>query len=62
MTKEQRVKHYEKKSKEELIRIAVDFADATESLLEWVDAVPDEVQLPAMPGVSRDWVEQVLSE
>ena len=32
----------------------------TEALLEWIDAVPADTALPAMPGVDRDWVESVL--
>lgn len=28
--------------------------------LEWIDAVPDDVQLPAMPGFDRDYVDSLL--
>ena len=35
--------------------------DWLRALLEWIDAVPDEAQLPAMPGIDRDDLEQFLS-
>jgi hypothetical protein len=28
--------------------------------LEWIDAVPDDTPLPAMPGFDRDWVDAVV--
>lgn len=28
--------------------------------LEWIDAVPDDVQLPTMPGFDRDYVNGLL--
>jgi len=31
-------------------------------LLEWIDAVPADIELPTMPGVDRDWVNLVLAE
>ena len=37
-----------------------DLADAVRSLLAWVDTVPKELPLPAMPGIDRDWVESLL--
>jgi hypothetical protein len=30
------------------------------AMIEWIDAVPDDVQLPAMPGFDRDWAEEIL--
>lgn len=30
------------------------------ALLEWIDAVPKDTVLPAMPGIDRDWVEKVI--
>jgi hypothetical protein len=41
------------KQNEELLKVAV-------ALREWIDAVPKETVLPAMPGVDRDWVDAVL--
>ena len=34
-----------------------------EALLEYIDAIPSDVaaKFPTMPGISRDWVEEVLS-
>jgi len=35
-----------------------------EALLEYIDALPEDVvaRLPTMPGVDRDWVEQVVTD
>ncbi len=41
------------KKKSRLLEIA-------KSLLEWVDAVPADTVLPAMPGMDRDWVDTVI--
>lgn len=30
--------------------------------LEWIDAVPENIQLPAMPGFDRDWVESLIDK
>lgn len=34
--------------------------NALRALLEWIDNVPQEVVLPSMPGVDRDWIESLL--
>lgn len=34
---------------------------ALEAALEWIDAVPVDTPLPAMPGFDRDWVNGVRS-
>lgn len=31
------------------------------ALRQWISAVPDETQLPAMPGMDGDWLNQVES-
>ena len=31
------------------------------AMREWIDAVPDDVQLPVMPGHDRDWADEILS-
>jgi hypothetical protein len=31
-----------------------------ESLKEWIDAVPKDTVLPCMPGVDRDFVNEIL--
>ncbi len=33
-----------------------------EAQKEWIDAVPKQLVLPAMPGFDRDWAEGVYSE
>ena len=33
-----------------------------EALLEYIDAIPEDVVLPTMPGVDRDWVDEVLAD
>ncbi len=30
------------------------------ALREYIDALPDDLVLPAMPGVDRDWVDKTL--
>lgn len=32
------------------------------AMLGWIDAVPADVELPAMPGFDRDWAESLLAE
>jgi hypothetical protein len=36
--------------------------EALEAAIEWIDAVPSNVQLPTMPGFDRDWVEDVIAK
>lgn len=36
--------------------------EVAKSLLNWIDSVPSDVQLPAMPGVDRDWVDSVIND
>ena len=43
------------------VELMKDAAQAIFALREWVEAVPDEVQLPAMPGVDADWLDKVES-
>ena len=38
----------------ELLKVA-------EAMLEWIDAVPKDIVLPAMPGFDRDWAEETLA-
>ena len=40
-------------SQQELLKVA-------QALLEYIDAIPKEIQFDCMPGVDRDWVEQVI--
>lgn len=44
----------------ELLEDAAEVRDALRAALEWIDALPADLALPAMPGFDRDWVEGVL--
>ena len=33
--------------------------EAHQAMREWIDAVPDDTVLPAMPGCDRDWLDTV---
>ncbi|WGK63440.1 hypothetical protein QAO71_16850 (plasmid) [Halopseudomonas sp. SMJS2] len=35
-------------------------AIALRKTLDWIDGVPSEAPLPAMPGFDRDWIESLL--
>lgn len=39
-----------------------DLITAVKSLIEWIDSVPEETILPAMPGIDRDWLETILDK
>jgi len=41
---------------------AHDLLEALECALEWIDAVPRETVLPAMPGFDRDWVDEIVAK
>lgn len=41
--------------------IAKELLAVAESLRDYVDAIPKDAVLPAMPGVNRDWVDGVIS-
>ena len=45
-----------------LVKVAPDLLEALEAALDWIDAVPHDTALPAMPGVDRDWVEGIIAE
>lgn len=36
--------------------------EALSAALDWIDSVPDETVLPAMPGFDRDEVDALLDE
>lgn len=39
----------------------IDVKDVARSLLEYVDAIPDNIDFEkTMPGIDRDWIEKVL--
>lgn len=46
----------------ELIAAAPELLEALQAALSWIDAVPNDVTLPTMPGFDRDWVDGVISK
>lgn len=53
MTTEQTIIKMQQQKIKDLTEIAV-------AMREWIDAVPEDTVLPAMPGVDRDWVDSVI--
>lgn len=41
-------------------RIA-ELTELAKIMRDWIDAVPSNTQLPAMPGFDRDWADAVIS-
>lgn len=39
--------------------LVAELCEALEACLDWIDAVPIDTPLPAMPGFDRDWVESI---
>lgn len=44
-----------------LVQEHADLHEALVSALAWIDAVPDDVVLPAMPGFDRDSVDELVA-
>lgn len=42
------------------IETAPELLDALRMALDWIDAVPNDVQLPTMPGFDRDYVDSLI--
>ena len=45
--------------KKELIK---ELLKVAEYALEYIDAIPKEVELPVMPGFDRDWADGVIDD
>lgn len=53
---------YSRMRKDELLAEALELAKVAEALREYIDAIPKEIELPAMPGMDRDWVDSVIDK
>ncbi|HEJ7888694.1 TPA: hypothetical protein SMI07_000688 [Serratia liquefaciens] len=45
-----------------IIAAAPDLLEALKAAMEWIDSVPQDVQLPTMPGFDRDWVDGIIAK
>lgn len=45
-----------------LIAAAPDLLEALQAAMDYIDAIPKDIALPAMPGFDRDWVDGVISK
>ncbi|MGQ6015120.1 hypothetical protein ACUNG1_14080 [Serratia sp. IR-2025] len=45
-----------------LISAAPELLEALQTAMDWIDAVPQDVQLPTMPGFNRDWVDGIIAK
>lgn len=41
--------------------IAKELIEAAEAMREYIDALPQDIELPVMPGMNRDWVDGVIA-
>lgn len=49
----------------EIHQLKADKYEMTKALraaLEWIDAIPKDISLPAMPGSDRGWVDNLIAE
>lgn len=53
---------YRGMKKDELFAKALSLAEVADALLDYIDAIPEEMAnaFPSMPGIDRDHVESVL--
>jgi hypothetical protein len=47
---------------EQQLAVVKQALEAHQAMREWIDAVPDDTVLPAMPGCDRDWLDTVEAE
>jgi hypothetical protein len=62
MDKAKRHHAYSRMKKTELVAKALELAAVAEAMREWIDAVPRDIQLPAMPGFDREWADEVIDQ
>lgn len=52
----------EAKANGKLALAAPDLLEALQAAMDYIDAIPKDIALPAMPGFDRDWVDGVISK
>lgn len=52
----------QRESIDRLIAEAPELLGALEMALEWIDALPKEIQLPEMPGFDRDEIDNLIAK
>ena len=52
----------ETRANAQLIAAAPELLEALQMALEWIDAVPSDTLLPAMPGFDRDEVNSIINK
>lgn len=55
------VQQYSSKAKAAMQDAAPELFDALTAALDWIDAVPSDIELPTMPGFDRDQVDALIA-